>query len=144
MGKKLDTALGGMRIIKRWMVFAVLLILVVVVAASIVELTIILYHDITHNPDNSIFLDSGELLRIFGFAFMVIIGFELIEAIEVYFRENIIHAEVVILIAVIAMSRKVILLDLSEYDPVAVIGLSMILLALGGSYLAIKKASDRG
>lgn len=144
MGKKLDTALAGLRAIKRWMVFVVLLILIVVVAASIVELTIILYRDITHNPDNSIFLDSGELLRIFGFAFMVIIGFELIEAIEVYFRENIIHAEVVILIAVIAMSRKVILLDLSEYDPVAVIGLAMILLALGGSYLAIKKASNRG
>ncbi|GMG86274.1 phosphate-starvation-inducible PsiE family protein [Biformimicrobium ophioploci] len=142
MGKKLDTALEGMRVIKRWMVFIVLLILVIVVAASIIELTIILYRDLTNNPDNSIFLDSGELLRIFGFAFMVIIGFELIEAIEVYFRENIIHAEVVILIAVIAMSRKVILLDLSEYDPVAVIGLSMILLALGGSYFAIKKAQN--
>ena len=55
-----------------------------------------------------------------------------------YFKDNIIHAEVVLLVAVIAVSRKVILLDLEKYDPLAIIGLGVIIIALGGCYSLIK------
>ena len=55
-----------------------------------------------------------------------------------YFKNNVIHAEVVLLVAVIAVSRKVILLDLDKYDPVAIIGLGLIIVALGGCYALIK------
>jgi uncharacterized membrane protein (DUF373 family) len=73
---------------------------------------------------------------------MILIGFELMETIEMYFKKNIIHAEVVILIAVIAVSRKVILLDLEKHDPMSVIGLSLIIVALGASYYFIKRANN--
>ena len=72
---------------------------------------------------------------------MILIGFELMEAIEMYFKKNVIHAEVVILIAVIAVSRKVILLDLEKYNPIAIIGLSLIIFALGASYYLMKRSN---
>ena len=46
--------------------------MVLIVAVSIVELAIILYKEIADTPKGSLFLDIGELLRIFGFVFMVI------------------------------------------------------------------------
>ena len=55
-----------------------------------------------------------------------------------YFKDNVIHAEVVLLVAVIAVSRKVILLDLEKYEPIAIIGLGVIIFALGGCYYLIK------
>ncbi|MCG9731766.1 phosphate-starvation-inducible PsiE family protein, partial [Shewanella sp. Isolate13] len=77
-------------------------------------------------------------LKIFGFFFIILIGFVLIETIEMYFKENVIHAEVILLVAVIAVSRKVILLDLDKYDPLAIIGLGLIIVALGACYALIK------
>ena len=120
------------------MSLVVLVVMAIIVAASIVELVIILYIEIFNSRSGLLFLEINELFRIFGFVFMVLIGFELMETVEMYFKENVIHAEVVLLVAVIAVSRKVILLDLEKYDPLAIVGLGLIILALGGCYYLIK------
>jgi uncharacterized membrane protein (DUF373 family) len=116
----------------------VLIVMAIIVTASIVELVIILYLEIFNSTGNVLFLEIEELFRIFGFVFIVLIGFELMETVEMYFKENVIHAEVVLLVAVIAVSRKVILLDLEKYEPLAIVGLGIIILALGGCYYLIK------
>ncbi len=43
-----------------------------------------------------------------------------------------------IIVAVIAVARKVILLDLEKYPPLALIGLATIIIALGGCYWLLK------
>jgi len=120
------------------MSFIVLILMTIVVAIAIIELGIILYLDLFDPTDDVLFLEIDELFRVFGFFFIILIGFELIETVEMYFKDNIIHAEVVLLVAVIAVSRKVILLDLEKYDPLAIIGLGIIIIALGGCYSLIK------
>lgn len=142
MSQQIEKTLDKIHIAKKWMVFFVLLLMLLIVTASIVELAIILYKEITDPVKEFLFLDIDELLRLFGFIFMILIGFELMETVELYFKKNVIHVEVVILIAVIAVSRKVILLDLEQYDPIAVIGLSLIIVALGASYYFIKRANN--
>ena len=122
------------------MVLAVLLLMILLVAASIVELAMVLYKETTDATKGFFFLEIGEFLKIFGFVFMVLIGFELLESITTYFKENVIHAEVVILIAVIAVSRKIILIDIEKYEPGALIALGVIMLALGASYFLIKRS----
>lgn len=138
MGKNIDNAVSLINTAKKWMSFLVLILMTIIVSISIVELAILLYLDIFDPTDEVIFLEIDELFRIFGFFFIILIGFELIETVEMYFRDNIIHAEVVLLVAVIAVSRKVILLDLEKYDPLAIIGLGIIIIALGGCYSLIK------
>ena len=138
MENNIDKAISLVHTLKRWMSLFVLIVMAIIVAASIVELVIILYLEIFNSTGNVLFLEIDELFRIFGFVFIVLIGFELMETVEMYFKENVIHAEVVLLVAVIAVSRKVILLDLEKYDPLAIIGLGIIILALGGCYFLIK------
>ena len=120
------------------MSFFVLILMTIIVAIAIVELGIILYLDLFDPTDDVLFLEIDEIFRIFGFFFIILIGFELVETIEMYFKDNVIHAEVVLLVAVIAVARKVILLDLEKYDPLAIIGLGLIILSLGGCYWFIK------
>ena len=127
-----------MHTIKKWMSLLVLIVMTIVVAVSIVELVIVIYLDIFDPTDDVLFLEIDELFRIFGFVFIILIGFELMETVEMYLKQNVIHAEVVLLVAVIAVSRKVILLDLEKYDPIAIIGLGIIILSLGGCYYLIK------
>lgn len=138
MSKNIDKAVSLIHASKKWMSFIVLVLMTIIVAIAIVELGIILFFDIFDPTDDVIFLEIDELFRIFGFFFVILIGFELVETVEMYFKDNVIHAEVVLLVAVIAVSRKVILLDLEKYEPLAIIGLGVIILALGGCYYLIK------
>lgn len=138
MDKSIDKAVSLMRTVKKCMTFSVLIVMYIVVAISIIELAIILYTDIFDPTDGVMFLEIDQLFRIFGVFFIILIGFELIETIEMYFKENVIHAEIILLVAVIAVSRKVILLDLEKYEPLAVVGLGLIILALGACYALIK------
>ncbi len=136
--KHINSAVSLMRTVKKCMTFFVLIVMYIVVGISIIELAIALYVDIFDPSDGVMLLQVDQLLKIFGFFFIILIGFELIETIEMYFKENVIHAEVILLVAVIAVSRKVILLDLEKYDPIAIIGLGLIIIALGGCYALIK------
>lgn len=140
MSESIDKAVSLIRIAKKWMSFIVLILMAIIVAIAIVELGIILYIDLFDPTDDVLFLEIDEIFRIFGFFFIILIGFELVETIEMYFKDNVIHAEIVLLVAVIAVSRKVILLDLEKYDPLAIIGLGIIILALGGCYWLIKQS----
>ncbi|MGB4910544.1 MAG: phosphate-starvation-inducible PsiE family protein [Candidatus Dechloromonas phosphoritropha] len=140
MSKSIDEAVSFVHKAKKWMSFIVLILMTIIVAIAIVELSIILYLDIFDPTDDVLFLEIDELFRIFGFFFIILIGFELVETVEMYFKDNMIHAEVVLLVAVIAVSRKVILLDLEKYEPLAIIGLGVIILTLGGCYWFIKQS----
>ena len=121
----------------------VLILMVFIVMVSVVELAFVLFKKVTNSTNGALVLDINELFRIFGFVFMILIGFELLESIEMYFKKNVIHAEVVLLIAVIAIARKVILLDLEKLNPIAIIGLSLIILALGACYFLIKRCNKK-
>ena len=138
MSKSIDKAVFLIHAVKKWMSFIVLILMTIIVAIAIVELGIVLYVDLFDPTDNVLFLEIDEMFRIFGFFFIILIGFELVETVEMYFKDNVIHAEVVLLVAVIAVSRKVILLDLEKYDPLAIIGLGIIIIALGTCYWFIK------
>ena len=139
MGKQIDKILAITQSIKKWMSIFVLILMLFIVIASVLELAIVLFQEVTDSSEGFLLLDINELFRIFGFVFMILIGFELLETIEMYFKKNVIHAEVVLLIAVIAVARKVILLDLEKFNPIAIIGLSLIILALGACYFLIKR-----
>lgn len=140
MSENIDKAVSVIHILKKWMSFIVLILMTIIVAIAIFELGIILYLDLFDPTDDVLFLEIDELFRIFGFFFIILIGFELVETVEMYFKDNIIHAEVVLLVAVIAVSRKVILLDLEKYEPLSIIGLGLIIISLGGCYYFIKQS----
>lgn len=141
MDAMIAKTLAGLKTSKKLISLFILILMALVVLISSVELAIIIWQEVFDSLDGMMFLDIEELFRLFGFVFMILIGLELIETVEMYFKENVVHAEIVVLIAVIAVSRKVILLDLEKYDPITVIGLGLILLALGGCYFLMKKAN---
>ena len=87
--------------------------MMLVVALATLDLGWIITKDILTPP--ILLLDLDELLEIFGFFLLILIGVELLETIKAYLRDNIIHVEIVLEVAVIAVARKVIVLDLSKY-----------------------------
>jgi uncharacterized membrane protein (DUF373 family) len=84
-------------------------------------------------------LDFEEVLVLFGAFLLVLIGIELLDTIKIYFKRNVVHVEVVVLVAIIAIARKVIILEPGEYDGSTLIGIAAIILSLALSYYMIKK-----
>jgi uncharacterized membrane protein (DUF373 family) len=124
-------------------VYAVLmLLLMIVLIAALVELIIAMYTALW--VETQYLLKPSEMIAVLGAFLLVLIGVELLDTIKAYFIENTIHVEIIILLAIIAMARKVILLDPTSADPFAfgfeLMGIGVIVVGLGAGYYLIKKA----
>ena len=135
------TMLDYIRKFERIMYIALIILLGGVILFSIVELVWILYVGIFRITEYR--LDNLELIQVFGFFLLVVIGIELLDTLKAYLRENVIHVEIVILVAVIAIARKVIIIDVKEYSGLALVGIAAIILALSVGYYLIKKKDPR-
>ncbi|RKG79975.1 phosphate-starvation-inducible E-like protein [Corallococcus exercitus] len=114
--------------------------MMVVLALSTLELGWIIVKDIITPP--ILLLEVDELLEIFGFVLLILIGVELLETIKAYLRDNVVHVEIVLEVALIAIARKVIVLDLSKYDGVSVLAVAGLIVALAGA-LFLRAARSR-
>jgi len=93
-----------------------------------------------HTLSTGLVMPEAQMIAILGLFLTVLIALELIETVEVYFRRNSIHVEIVVLVAIIALARKVILIDLEKYTPQVMAGLGFLVLALGSTYFLVKRA----
>ena len=119
-------------------VISLLGMMVLVIFLSTIELAVILVEQILKSP-KFILLNINQLLEIFGFFLMILIGLELLESIKVYLSEEKVHVEIVFLVAMIAIARKVIILDVKSLPPLTLIGIAAIIVALSVGYYMIKK-----
>ena len=111
--------------------------MVLVVLLATAELVAILYDEMA-KPPRIFLLNIEELLDIFGFFMMILIGLELIETVKVYLKTNSLHVEPIFLVAIIAITRKVIILDLKKMEPMTLLGVAAIIFALTSGYYFLK------
>lgn len=114
-----------------------ILLMMLVVGLSVLELAFMLWRQVTQPP--YLFLNLPDLLEVLGFFMMVLIGLELLETIKNYLTQHALHVEVVILVAIIAVARKVIILDMKEIGAETILGIGFLLISLSSSYYLIKK-----
>jgi uncharacterized membrane protein (DUF373 family) len=81
----------------------------------------------------------SHLHSVFGGFLLVLIGIELLHTIKMYLEEEVVHVEIVLLVALIGISRHVIDLDLAHLEPLVLFGISTLILSLSGGYYLIKK-----
>jgi uncharacterized membrane protein (DUF373 family) len=85
-------------------------------------------------------LTVAELLDIFGVFMIVLIGLELLETVKMAPPEQRVRIEAVLLVAIIAVARKVILLDLKELPAATLLAIAALILALTGGYALMRRA----
>jgi uncharacterized membrane protein (DUF373 family) len=111
-----------------------------VILLATLELIYIMARDILSPP--IILLDANEILSIFGYFLLILIGIELLETFKIYIKEHAINVQVVFLIAMIAIARKVIILDIDMIQNQTLIGIGFIIISLAGAYYLVKKSQD--
>ncbi len=80
------------------------------------------------------------LHEVFTGFLMILIGLELMKTIVMYLDKHIVHVEVVLSVAIIAIARHVIDLDLDTTPSLSLIGTGVIILALAVGYYYFRKA----
>jgi len=118
-------------------IVSLIVMMVLVVLISTIELAVLIIKDIIEPP--RYWLGIEQLFEIFGFFLMLLIGVELLETIKAYLSENVVHSEIVLEVALIAISRKVITLDVKTYEPLTLLGIAALIVSIGLAYFFIKK-----
>ncbi len=113
-----------------------------VVLLTTINLIYILALDLISPPP--IILQIDELLSFFGGILLVLIGVELLETFKGFQLDKTVNVLTVLLVALIAMTRKVILMEMNGKSTVMdLFGLSAVIISLSLGYYLIKKSTSR-
>jgi len=121
---------------ERVIAYTLLALMGIVVAAAAVEVGYEVIRGLVTPP--GFFLGVSELLDVFGLFLMVMIGLELMTSIHMYLEDHTIHAEMMLLVAMTAVTRKIVILDATKLEPLTVFGLGFLVVSLAGGYYLIR------
>lgn len=91
------------------------------------------------NSDNF----NTQLFQLFGLFLNVLIALEILENITAYLKQQVVQVELVLVTSLIAVSRKIIILDLEKKDSTDLIALGIAIFALSLSYVLIRLTNRR-
>jgi len=124
--------------IERLIIWGILLVMSTILVLAFID---IVYEIIQHIKKEPLFIiDANGLMGLFSLFLVLLIGLELLETIKAYLKDDIVHVEFIILVAVIAIARKAIVWDFKKYSTEELISLAIMTVSLGVTYFLIKKA----
>lgn len=124
------------------LIFSLVVMMAIVLLLATIELGWIIVKDIVTPP--MFLLEIDELIEIFGLFMLVLIGIELLETIiKTYLDRSTEHVTIVIAVALIAIARKVIVLDVQEFTGDILLGIAAVIIALAGGYYLIRRSSGK-
>jgi uncharacterized membrane protein (DUF373 family) len=126
---------------ERLIIMALLVMMIFVVFLSTIELGVVLVQEMLKPP--FLLLNIEEMLFVFGFFLMVLIGIELMETVKIYLEKERVHVEVILMVAIIAISRKVIIMDIKKVEALDLLGIAAIIVALSSGYFLIKRGKKK-
>lgn len=119
-------------LVSKLLSIAMLIVIIVIMVDLVLFLAIALF-----NPSPQGFF--VETIRdIFGLFLSVLIALEILENITAYLKKHVVQVELVIVTSLIAVARKIIILDLDAVSGVSLIGLAIAILSLSLSYWIIR------
>jgi len=116
------------------------LLMVVVILVAIGDLAVFIFKELFTAPYGKF---NTTLYKLFGLFLNILIALEILENITAYLRKHVFQVELVIVTSLIAVARKIIILDLEKIGGIDIIGLGIAILALSISYLIIRFSSSR-
>lgn len=127
----------ALRTVEKLIIAALVIMMTVTLLLASVDLGWLIVQDIISSP---VFrLEIEELLDIFGFFLLTLIGVELLETIKAYFDERVVHVEIVLEVTMIAVARKVITLEIKELHGLTLVGIAAIIAALAIAFHFVKQ-----
>ena len=110
--------------------------MLIVIMVIVVNLVLFLMAELLTPSPKGFFVTT--LRDIFGLFLSVLIALEILENITAYLKKHVVQVELVIVTSLIAVARKIIILDLDKISGLGLIGLAIAILALSVSYWIVR------
>jgi uncharacterized membrane protein (DUF373 family) len=116
-------------------------IIVLYIAVEIIELIYQFGKALVTTDDTTtrLLITKEQTALVLPVFFNILIAIELIDTFNIYIREHSIKVQSILLIGLIAIGRKLLVLDLGHSDGLSNIGLASIIIALSLGYYLVKK-----
>lgn len=132
-----EPLIQNLNVIIHWSVRILAILMVVVIIMGVIDVGWTLYQKLVAPP--RLILTMTDILATFGAFMAVLIAIEIFVNITIYLREDVIHVKIVLATALMAVARKVIILDLEKVGASYLVGLASIIFALSiGYWLVIR------
>jgi uncharacterized membrane protein (DUF373 family) len=125
---------------ERVVVKTLMALLMLIVAVATVELGWLLLRDVASIRVS--ILGVEEMFELFGFFLLVFIGVELLTTLKTYLVKGMIQGEVVLEVALIAVAQKVIVLDTTRANPLTLLALAALILALAAAFFWMRSGAS--
>ncbi len=132
-----DPTIRFLHRIIRIAVKALAVLMVLVIVWGIGDVVYVLYQRLSEPP--FMLLQINDILATFGAFLAVLIGIEIFINISMYLSDNVIPVRLVIATALMAIARKVIILDFESTAPPYIYGTAGVVLALGITYWLVTR-----
>jgi uncharacterized membrane protein (DUF373 family) len=124
---------------RKIVIYTVIVMIAFVVALTLVGLIISLYNvlfvDAIHLEDRQ------DFLTFIGNFLIVVIAVELLDTLVLYIRKHKLFPELILLVVLTAVAREVLVTDVAHVDPLLLVGIGAVLIAVAGAYYLIKRAA---
>ena len=132
-----DPLLRFLHLLIRAAVKVLAVLMVLVIFWSIADVVYVLYETLRAPPVG--LLDLNDILQTFGAFMAVLIAIEIFINIRLYLGTSVLPVQLVLATALMAIARKIIVLDLSLVTAEEIVGIALVTLALGVSYWLVRK-----
>lgn len=135
-----DPLLSWLHSIIRGAVRILAVLMVLVIIWGIGDVVYVLYKRLAQPP--LLLLNISDILATFGAFLAVLIAIEIFINIRLYLGTGVIPVKLVVATALMAIARKVIVLDLDHITPDYVLAIAAVVLSLGVSYWLVSQKSE--
>lgn len=133
-----------MNLLKKFEVAVFYILIIIVVAYISIEIIELLYQFflaliIADEGSDRLLFTKEQTAHVIPVFFNILIAVELIDTFNVYIKEHSIKVQSILLIGLMAIGRKLLVLDIGHKDGITNIGLASIILALAVGYYLVKR-----
>lgn len=135
-----DPLFRGLHMIIRFAIRVLAVLMVAVILWGVGDVIYIIYDRLATPP--FLLLDINDIFYTFGAFMAVLIAVEIFINIRLYLGTNVFPVQLVVATALMAIARKVIVLDFDTLTPMYLIGIAATTLALGITYWLLRQGNQ--
>jgi uncharacterized membrane protein (DUF373 family) len=136
-----DALIRRLQIAIHWSVRLLAIMMVFVIIMGVVDVGWTIYRKLVDEP--IAILTISDMLATFGAFMAVLIAIEIFINITIYLRDDVIHVKIVMATALMAIARKVIILDVEDISVMYMLGIAAVLLAASIGYFLIHRLDEK-
>ncbi len=133
----------GLRVIVHVAVRLLAVLMTIVILFGVADVIMVLYQELMTPP--FMLLTISDILALFGAFMAVLIAIEILINIIIYLRDDVIHVKIVMATALMAISRKVIIMDFTRISAEYVLAVAAVVIAMSvGYWLVVIRDENNG